>query len=37
MRENRSHLALVEEDGQLMGLVTLQDILDRLLLLDTAA
>ena len=37
MRESRSHLALVEEEGELVGLVTLQDILDRLLLLDTAA
>ncbi|WP_028649555.1 hemolysin family protein [Nocardiopsis sp. CNT312] len=37
MRESRSHLTLVEEDGVLRGLVTLQDILDRLLLLDTAA
>ncbi|KOX15475.1 hemolysin family protein [Nocardiopsis sp. NRRL B-16309] len=36
MRESRSHLALVEDDG-LMGLVTLQDILDRLLLLEAAA
>ncbi|CAL9340434.1 putative protein [Nocardiopsis dassonvillei] len=37
MRESRSHLSLVEEDGETIGLVTLQDILDRLLLLDTAA
>ncbi|WP_017580394.1 hemolysin family protein [Nocardiopsis valliformis] len=37
MRDSRSHLALVEEEGELRGLVTLQDILDRLLLLDTAA
>ncbi|MBB6120051.1 hemolysin family protein [Nocardiopsis algeriensis] len=37
MRESRSHLSLVEEDGEVIGLVTLQDILDRLLLLDTAA
>ncbi|MFC3996886.1 hemolysin family protein [Nocardiopsis sediminis] len=37
MRESRSHLALVEVDGRLVGLVTLQDMLDRLLLLDTAA
>lgn len=36
MRESRSHLSLVEEDGELIGLVTLQDLLDRLLLLDTA-
>ena len=32
MRESRNHLALVEDDGQLAGLVTLQDLLDRLLL-----
>ncbi|MFJ9553660.1 hemolysin family protein [Nocardiopsis sp. NPDC101807] len=37
MRESRSHLSLVEEDGEVIGLVTLQDILDRLLLLETAA
>jgi CBS domain containing-hemolysin-like protein len=37
MRDSRSHLALVESDGELVGLVTLQDMLDRLLLLDTAA
>lgn len=37
MRESRSHLSLVEADGEVIGLVTLQDILDRLLLLDTAA
>ena len=37
MRESRNHLALVEDEGRLVGLVTLQDILDRLLLLDTAA
>ena len=36
MRESRSHLSLVEEDGELIGLITLQDLLDRLLLLDTA-
>ncbi|RKS08628.1 CBS domain containing-hemolysin-like protein [Nocardiopsis sp. Huas11] len=36
MRDSRSHLSLVEDDG-LMGLVTLQDILDQLLLLETAA
>ena len=36
MRESRSHLALVEDDG-LMGLVTLQDVLDQLLLLEAAA
>ncbi|MDE3722834.1 hemolysin family protein [Nocardiopsis sp. N85] len=37
MRESRSHLSLVEEDGRTIGLVTLQDILDRLLLLEVAA
>ncbi|PSK98996.1 CBS domain containing-hemolysin-like protein [Murinocardiopsis flavida] len=39
MRESRSHLALVEDEGHesLLGLVTLQDMLDRLLLTDTAA
>jgi CBS domain containing-hemolysin-like protein len=37
MRESRSHLSLVEEDDGLVGLVTLQDILDRLLLLEAAA
>ncbi|MBC8093618.1 MAG: HlyC/CorC family transporter [Pseudonocardia sp.] len=31
MRERRNHLALVESDGELLGLVTLQDLLDRLL------
>lgn len=36
MRESRSHLALVDDDEGLRGLVTIQDILDRLLLLDTA-
>ncbi|RCV47930.1 hemolysin family protein [Marinitenerispora sediminis] len=36
MRESRSHLALVEDAGGLLGLVTLQDMLDRLLL-GTAA
>ncbi|MFE3461895.1 hemolysin family protein [Nocardiopsis aegyptia] len=36
MRESRSHLSLVEDDG-LMGLVTLQDVLDQLLLLEAAA
>ncbi|HET6258766.1 MAG TPA: hemolysin family protein [Pseudonocardia sp.] len=30
MRERRNHLALVEADGELLGLVTLQDLLDRL-------
>ena len=37
MRESRSHLALVEDGNGLLGLVTLQDMLDRLLLLDSAA
>ncbi|PDP84993.1 hypothetical protein CQJ94_25000 [Glycomyces fuscus] len=37
MRESRSHLSLVESDGEVIGLVTLQDILERLLLLDAAA
>ncbi|HJE61328.1 MAG TPA: hemolysin family protein [Nocardiopsis listeri] len=37
MRESRNHLALVEDEDRLVGLVTLQDILERLLLLDTAA
>ncbi|GLU48477.1 hemolysin family protein [Nocardiopsis ansamitocini] len=32
MRESRTHLALVEEEENLIGLVTLQDMLDRLLL-----
>ncbi|MCY9783859.1 hemolysin family protein [Nocardiopsis sp. EMB25] len=36
MRDSRSHLSLVEEEG-VIGLVTLQDILDRLLLLEAAA
>ncbi|MHA6781305.1 hemolysin family protein [Pseudonocardia saturnea] len=31
MRERRNHLALVESEGELLGLVTLQDLLDRLL------
>lgn len=31
MREERNHLALVESDGELLGLVTMQDLLDRLL------
>ncbi|WP_219417594.1 hemolysin family protein [Pseudonocardia nigra] len=31
MRERRNHLALVEADGELLGIVTLQDLLDRLL------
>ncbi|MGH3997719.1 MAG: CNNM domain-containing protein, partial [Pseudonocardiaceae bacterium] len=32
MRDKRSHLALVREGGDLLGLVTMQDLLDRLLL-----
>jgi len=36
MRESRNHLALVEDGGELAGLVTLQDLLDRLLQPDTA-
>jgi CBS domain-containing protein len=31
MREQRSHLTLVRDDSELVGLVTLQDLLDRLL------
>lgn len=31
MRERRSHLALVESDGRQIGLVTLSDLVDRLL------
>ena len=31
MRERRSHLALVRDGGELVGLVTMQDLLDRLL------
>lgn len=31
MRERRNHLALVRDGGELLGLVTLQDLLDRLL------
>ncbi|MET0188677.1 MAG: hemolysin family protein [Pseudonocardia sediminis] len=31
MRERRSHIALVESDGQQLGLVTLSDLVDRLL------
>ena len=31
MREARNHVALVEDDGVLVGLVTLHDLLDRLL------
>ncbi|WP_159943453.1 MULTISPECIES: hemolysin family protein [unclassified Nocardiopsis] len=37
MRESRSHLSLVESEGRVIGLVTLQDVLDRLLLLEAAA
>ena len=31
MRQTRSHLTLVESEGELVGLVTLHDVLDRLL------
>jgi CBS domain containing-hemolysin-like protein len=31
MRERRSHLALVRDEERLVGLITLQDLLDRLL------
>lgn len=31
MRDGRNHLALVADEGELIGLVTMQDILDRLL------
>ena len=31
MRERRSHLALVRDRERLVGLITLQDLLDRLL------
>jgi magnesium and cobalt exporter, CNNM family len=31
MRAGRNHLALVEADGELLGIVTMQDVLDRLL------
>ncbi len=31
MRDGRTHLALVAEQGELVGLVTMQDLLDRLL------
>ncbi|GAB3213544.1 hemolysin family protein [Marinactinospora thermotolerans] len=37
MRESRSHLALVEDGESLLGLVTLQDMLDRLLLNESSA
>ncbi|CAM3846277.1 hemolysin family protein [Nocardiopsis rhodophaea] len=37
MRESRGHLTLVEDGGRLVGLVTLQDILDELLLLESTA
>jgi hypothetical protein len=36
MREQRSHLALVHDDDRLLGLVTLQDLLDGLLPLRPA-
>ncbi|KUP96874.1 hemolysin family protein [Thermobifida cellulosilytica] len=35
MRESRTHLALVEDGEELVGLVTMQDMLDRLLLAGT--
>ncbi|MHA6784062.1 hemolysin family protein [Pseudonocardia saturnea] len=31
MRDRRNHLALVESDGELLGMVTMQDLLSRLL------
>ena len=31
MRERRNHLALVRDGGELVGVVTMQDLLDRLL------
>ncbi|CAM3745331.1 hemolysin family protein [Nocardiopsis rhodophaea] len=31
MRDQRAHLALVEEDGQLVGIITLSDLVERLL------
>ncbi|WP_046470543.1 hemolysin family protein [Allosalinactinospora lopnorensis] len=37
MRESRSHLALVEDENGLLGLVTLQDMMDRLLIVEPAA
>ncbi|RNL81803.1 hemolysin family protein [Halostreptopolyspora alba] len=37
MREGRAHLALVENEQGLVGLITLQDMLDRLLLVEPAA
>lgn len=36
MRDSRNHLALVESDGELAGLVTLRDLLDRLLVTEAA-
>ncbi|MBN6042070.1 hemolysin family protein [Amycolatopsis sp. 195334CR] len=36
MRDSRNHLALVESDGELAGLVTLRDLLDRLLVTEPA-
>ncbi|TDQ50718.1 hemolysin family protein [Actinorugispora endophytica] len=35
MRESRTHLALVEDEENLVGLVTMQDMLDQLLLAGT--
>jgi CBS domain containing-hemolysin-like protein len=35
MRDTRNHLALVETDDELIGLVTLHDLLDALLPADT--
>lgn len=37
MRDSRNHLALVESGGELTGLVTLRDLLDRLLITQPAA
>ncbi|MGH3520784.1 MAG: hemolysin family protein, partial [Haloechinothrix sp.] len=34
MREHRNHLALVEDENKLIGLVTLQDLLKQLLIID---
>lgn len=31
MRDRRNHLALVESDGELLGMVIMQDLLSRLL------
>ncbi|UJW30374.1 hemolysin family protein [Saccharothrix sp. AJ9571] len=36
MRDSRNHLALVESGGELVGLVTLRDLLDRLLVTQAA-